>query len=255
MLALVGVVVLGAAVGSGPVKVAVPGFTVSGVDGVQGEAWVDRFVTLLGAEGAFKLTTSRDIQQVLGIERQRELLGCTDAQASCLAELAGALGVDAILTGTVAKSGAGFSATLRALRAGDGSQVAAVTGRLKDIDALQDWLDAQVPEVSRQLRVAFGLVREDAAGLTPGVASTGSSSRVRLVPVIAGGLIAVAGGVLFGLSKGNAATLKTTPLTREQIDSNVTTGRTLEGVGLGMLIAGAVVLAVGVVWLIVGARS
>ena len=131
MLGLVAVVLLTAA----PVKVAVPGFNVSGLDAAQADAWVDRFVTLLSADGAFKLTTSRDIQQVLGIERQRELLGCTDGQASCLAELAGALGVDAILTGTVAHAGTGYTASLRVLKTGDGAQIAAVTGRLRDVDA------------------------------------------------------------------------------------------------------------------------
>ena len=237
-----------------PVKVAVPGFTLSGVDATVGDAWVDRFITLLSADGSFKLTTSRDIAQVLGIERQRELLGCSDAKTSCLAELAGALGVDAILTGTVVHSGAGYSATLRVLKANNGSQIAAVTGRLKDVDALEDWLDAQVPEVARQLRAVFGL--EAAAAAPPGaVEVTGSpavSAKVRLLPVVAGGVLAVAGTVLFGLSKGEASALRSMSLTMAEIDAHASTGRTFEGAGLGLIIAGGVAVAAGLVWLLLG---
>jgi hypothetical protein len=46
-----------------------------------------------------------DITSLLGFERERQLLGCSQ-DTSCLAELGGALGVDYLLTGTVGRVGA-----------------------------------------------------------------------------------------------------------------------------------------------------
>src|SRR3954464_15436468 len=98
-------------------------------------------VSELTREGGFKVTTKNDVAQVLGIERQKQLLGCGDAQSSCLAELAGALGVDGILSGSLARIGSGFTVTLRVLRATDGSELATASVRVKNEEELQDWLD------------------------------------------------------------------------------------------------------------------
>jgi hypothetical protein len=254
MLAIAAAVLFSAAT---PIKVAVPGFTVSGAEGNQSDAWVDRFITLLSAGGDLKFITSRDIAQVLGVERQKELLGCSESQGSCLTELAGALGVDAILTGTIAKSGSSYSATLRVLKSNDGSQIAAVTGRVKDLDALQDWFDAQAPELGRQIRAAFGIGTAEApAGAVSTSSSPSRSGRgVRLVPVIAGGALAIVGGVLYGLSKVEAAKLQGSPLTRAEINASLSAGPIFEGAGLGMLVGGLVLVAAGVVWLLVGGSS
>lgn len=53
-------------------------------------------------EHGLKVMTGRDIGAVLGLERQKQLLGCMDDSTSCSAELAGALGVGALVVGTVA---------------------------------------------------------------------------------------------------------------------------------------------------------
>jgi len=45
-----------------------------------------------------------DVQSLLGLERQRQLLGCSE-DASCLADLGGALGVDYLLVGSVGRIG------------------------------------------------------------------------------------------------------------------------------------------------------
>jgi len=48
--------------------------------------------------------SSSDIKNALGLEKAKTLLGCTES--ACMAELGGALGVDYLVTGTVAKVGA-----------------------------------------------------------------------------------------------------------------------------------------------------
>ena len=53
-----------------------------------------------GAE--LSVVTPAEVMTLLGRERQRQLLGCGEAAESCLAELAGALGIDGVLLGEIA---------------------------------------------------------------------------------------------------------------------------------------------------------
>ncbi len=60
--------------------------------------------------GAFKVITSDAIRAMLALEKQKQMLGCTEA--SCLAEIGGALGVDYLVSGRVtALGGAGGTQT------------------------------------------------------------------------------------------------------------------------------------------------
>src|SRR5438046_7919376 len=66
----------------------------------------DFFLEYLAQElydAGYQVVTRKQIDAVLGLERQKQLLGCADSSSSCLTELAGALGVDAILVGSVAR--------------------------------------------------------------------------------------------------------------------------------------------------------
>jgi len=53
--------------------------------------------------GLYKVIAGRDIQAMLGFEKQKDILGCTDA--ACLAEIGGALGVDRLLVSQIGKVG------------------------------------------------------------------------------------------------------------------------------------------------------
>ncbi len=119
-----------------PLKVAAPDFTFVGLDPTLGAVFQDRFLGRLGSP-ELQVTTQRDVQQLLGLERQRELLGCTTTSTSCIAELAGALGVDAVLTGSLARSDSGFIVSLRVLRSKVGHdaflvETAAIAGLVRE---------------------------------------------------------------------------------------------------------------------------
>lgn len=62
----------------------------------------DRLAIQLGQRG-FKVTTPADMRALLGLERQKQLLGC--AESDCIAEIAGALGVAALLVGDLGMVG------------------------------------------------------------------------------------------------------------------------------------------------------
>ena len=137
-------------------SVAVPDFKVVGIEPALAEVWLERFVTLLGSEGQIRLITARDISQVMGMARQRQMIGCNDTGDTCLSELAGALGVDGILSGAIAQAGGDVTASLRLLRASDGSVVWSATGRVGDQRQLQDWLESQVDRAAGAIRARLG---------------------------------------------------------------------------------------------------
>ncbi|MBL8916864.1 MAG: hypothetical protein JNM17_39540 [Archangium sp.] len=124
-------------------KVAAPSFTLVGLNPELGNVFQDRFVSGLGGP-PLRITTQRDIEQLLGLERQKQLLGCGENSSACLAELAGALGVDVVISGNVAKSDSGFIASIRALRTSNGEIIDSPTTRVATEAELLDWLDVTV---------------------------------------------------------------------------------------------------------------
>lgn len=64
--------------------------------------YADVLADALRKEG-LQVVTAQDVATLLGMERQRELLGCNDGANSCMAELASALGCDATLVVNLAR--------------------------------------------------------------------------------------------------------------------------------------------------------
>lgn len=224
-----------------PVKMAVPGLSLSGVELKLGEAWVERFATLLGRDPRLKVTTRRDIEMVLGLERQKQLLGCAEGSSSCLAELAGGLGVDAVLSGSLAKAGNSYIVTMRVVRAGDGAEVASISERLKNEDALIEWLEAQAPRLADQVAAAYGRA-----------APVKEVHFERWIPAMLGVGCLVAGvGMQVG-ARGDARslTLGTVPLADTQ--AVLERGRAVEAGSWVLFGVGAAAIAASVVWVAVG---
>lgn len=79
-------------------------FTVRGVDEATAESISDGVGPEIDRRGYFRSLTSKDVQTILGLERQKQLMGCAEA-SSCLAELAGAMGAPYLLSGTISQIG------------------------------------------------------------------------------------------------------------------------------------------------------
>ncbi|MBI3178694.1 MAG: hypothetical protein HYZ27_03480 [Deltaproteobacteria bacterium] len=60
-------------------------------------------VSNVSASGCFKVISSSDINAMLGLEKLKDVSGCSDT--ACAAEIGGALGVDLLLSGTVGRLG------------------------------------------------------------------------------------------------------------------------------------------------------
>jgi hypothetical protein len=87
-----------------PMKLAAPELDRMNVDEREASYLLEVFTERLSTP-QLKVTTATEIAAVLGLERQKALLGCNDASTSCMIELANALGVDGILKGSIGKFG------------------------------------------------------------------------------------------------------------------------------------------------------
>lgn len=63
------------------------------------------------ARQGFDVISKSDIQAMLGFQKERQLLGCTE-DANCIAEIGGSLGVDYVLTGQVGQIGTQFNISM-----------------------------------------------------------------------------------------------------------------------------------------------
>lgn len=243
--------------GEKPARVAATGWAFSGIDQVVGETFLDRFATQLGAEGV-KVTTPKDIAGVLGLERQRQLLGCAN-ESSCLAELAGALGVDALLTGAIVKIGTGFTVTLRVIAVRDGAEIASASERVKDEDAVQDWLDRQARSLAA---IIIGAVRHEAA---PAPSATVSSSGpgmgriIRWAPAVIGAGLLIGGVIAYAQSRGHANQLSmldsSVGISQADIHAIRVQGETYERIGFALIGVGAAAVCATLLWVLLGSSA
>lgn len=217
---------------TGPVKVAAPSFTLVGIKPELGEVFQDRFVSRL-ASPELSVTTSRDIAQILGLERQRALLGCDSNGSQCLAELAGALGVDVVITGNIAKSESGFIASIRALRSSDGQMLDSPSTRVSSESDLLDWLD----------RTAGGVRAKLLEQLRPG----STAPVARWIPAIVGGALLIGGVVCLSLS-GAAYGDLVGPKPVSDIEGTRARGETLMPIGFALVAVGSAGILASFLW-------
>ena len=97
-----------------------------GIDPALVELITDVAMTQLSDAGSRELIGQADIAAALDLEAQKQLLGCSDV--GCLEELAGAMDVDSLITGTINKVGDGFLVIITELDAREVKQLARVQG-------------------------------------------------------------------------------------------------------------------------------
>ena len=119
----------------------------SGVDAQFATTLTDAVTAEIAAKPFFQVTSAKDVQTMLGVERQRQLLGCSD-QGACQTELAGAIGARYVLSGQVARVGESYQLTLQTLD----SVKAVVVGRsirfARDVGSLREALPYAVADAT-----------------------------------------------------------------------------------------------------------
>ena len=143
------------------------------------EAFTETLAVEAGHIGTFAVTSQKDMQTVLGVERQRELLGCGGQATSCMSELADALGARFVLSGSLTRLGEAWQLNLQMVD----SRTAQPVGRSTRIATSLEVLRAQLP---------FALAEATA---TPPPARPSRVLPITLISV--GGAAVVGSGVLF----------------------------------------------------------
>lgn len=147
---MLSLLVVSVALAAAPFKAASAGITVSGLPAERAEFYSE-FVAQQMTVSGVNVVTPRQVQSLLGMERQRQMLGCASESASCLAEIASALGVDGIVQGEAAKLDSGFQVSLKVLWSRDGRALTVFTGRSSDEGGLLDMMSTGARLMARDL--------------------------------------------------------------------------------------------------------
>lgn len=203
------------------------------------------------AEGLRKqglqVVTAQDIATLLGMERQKALLGCAESGESCMAELANALGADATLTVNLAQfADGGFRGVAKLISSRSGETISSVTLDAPNERKLLIALDSAAgtlaaPFIEKKTQPVA--VTSPAATVKPGI------TKYWWVFGVSGVVIGGLGGAGVGGAYAKVAELRsaTTP---QVADRAAAEGRSLQfagwlGVGLGsaLLVTSIVMLA------------
>jgi len=150
-----------------------------GVEQATADAMTEALANELAARGIFEVVSSKELQTLIGLERQRQLMGCSE-EGACLTELAGALGAPFILRGSLAKLGDAYQLTLQAMDSGKASTLGRSTRLASDLSALRRELPYAVAEAT-------------------GTPLPPPPSRILPYSLIAAGALAAIGGGLAGV--------------------------------------------------------
>ncbi len=199
---------------------------------------------------ALAVTSQDDIKALLGFERQKALLGCTDA--SCLAEIGGALGVDQMLTGSLSRAGESLVLLVRLVDVHKGIALRDLTRRFPS--ASEDALLDAIPGV------AAGLYPNLLPEVAPGAISTAAGAEAAPPRSSApwwllgtGAVVAALGGGATGYEFATRKSSSPAPggLTTYPVTANTAqTANTVGYVGQSAIGVGAAVAVAGALWVL-----
>lgn len=224
-----------------PLRVASPGLQVVNIDAKLGEFYSEHLAQQLKYAG-LQVVTSREIASLLGIERQRQLLGCNEG--GCMAELANALGVDGLVLGDVALLSGRYQLNLKIIATSDGRTVALASSSVGSEGELVETLTSAARQLTRDASLALG--RPVPVGFN---AEPGGVRRFAWIPLV-GGLAVAAGGVACAVVSQSAhETLRTGSPGASGL-SLKTTGETTQALAVvGLAVGGAALVGAGAMFL------
>ena len=105
---------------------------------------VDLVSTAASRVPGHEVVTAKDLQQVLELEANKQAVGCDTTSSSCLAEIAGAMGAQLVVFGSVGNLGDTALVTLTLFDAEAARSRGRETLRAKDLSELPDMIDGAV---------------------------------------------------------------------------------------------------------------
>jgi TolB-like protein len=191
----------------------------------------------LGRLERFEIVSRNDLAAMLGIERQRQLLGCSNDSSSCFSELAGALGAPFVIAGQLTKVGASMKLDLKMI---DNRRLA-VIARESVTEAKPESLIGDVEPMVRRLADAAVPVRAPtAAWIMTGAGAAVLATGAALVAIEATHTSALQAQLDMHTVQATEAAAQ-----RDAIFTQRYVGFALLGVGGAAAVAGLVWAAVG----------
>lgn len=237
------------------VHLALPGLNAVNLSPGEGELYAELVSQKFEAHDV-RVMTSRDLASMLGVERQRQLLGCSEN--SCVVEMTAALGVDGVLVGDLGKLGEEYALNLKVLSSKDARPLALYNGRAPSSKGLPAVIENGVRSLLRDLSKSLGRPElEKDTDPVPELNIYGnpqpSGLRTALWGVTGAGVIGLGVGIGLQLvAGGNFAELQRGGLTEERARALRDGGRGMETGGTIALIAGGVLAAAGATLLVLG---
>lgn len=202
-----------------------------------------------------QVISSSEIQTMLGLEKQRAMMGCTDA--NCLAEIGGALGVDELVSGRLGKVGRTYVLEIRRTDVRKARVVGSAARTVRgDEDALLEAIQGTLDELYPGSRPGTAAVKE--VGRAPAQAGGPSFFKTPLGAGIVGVLgLAAAGagtyGVIHALDvhsqyEAQQSNRATATVTRDQADRM----KVVFPISIGGIAVGAAAMTWGAYWLVKG---
>lgn len=225
-------------------RIAAPGLTGVGIPEAAAAFYTEHMAQQFTFAGA-RVVTQKELQALVGLNRQQQLAGCTEGDSGCVLELAKVMAVDLLLLGDVARvEDNRFQVTLKLLDAKGAAVVAAHSARVEGQEALLDELSRAARRMAPEAAAKLG--RKLDSSLEE-VAETGTVRRWSWVPAATG-----AASALFGAFAYTRAAQRHDELTGGQVLSEQEAG-TLRDSGKSWQTAARVGLGLGAVGLITGA--
>lgn len=233
-------------------RLALPGLTPVKLDAETVGFFSEHLAQQLKGAG-LEVITNREISSMLGMERQKQLSGCADAGTSCMAELASALGAEALVLGDVARLGSFTQLNLKVIKASDGTTLATYTDRTSSDEGTVDSLSRGALELARQTWAALGRAPPEVAS------SGGGAGKWWWVPAASGVVIGGVGAGLLVSSNADFTRLTgaspASPLSTTESAALRETGKTSQLVGGVLIGVGGAAILGGVVLALVGRSS
>ena len=203
--------------------------------------YADQLADGLRKQG-LEVVTAQDIATLLGMERQRALVGCSDEANSCMAELANALGCDATLVVNLVRfEDGGFRGLAKLISSKTGATLSSAQLDSRSERKLLDSLE----EAAQVLATPFS---GKAAPVKAEPTASGDATRFWWLPGALGVAAGAAGAGMLVAAQGehdaipNKDTFQEAQVAAETGKALQTGGWVAVGVGAGLVVTGAVML-------------
>jgi hypothetical protein len=226
------------------VKLGALGLSGLGIPADKLQYYSDHLAQRLSVSGV-RVVTQAELAALIGLERQKELLGCANDSGTCNAEIAAALGVDGIVTGSLGFHGEEFQLDIKVIATGDKPPLSVYSQR-GPTKALLDEIDLAAWQVATDVLRVLRPLTPPPPKPTPGVRVSSGLRHLGWIPIGASFLVALVSVPYFLTAKSDHDELayrpaldfySTTPQQYAQMGNSAQTTAGLLVAGAGLLMA------------------